>query len=218
MPAPQSVILIDRHPLTIEALQRRFDSHPEFEVVATATHSDKAFFEVFDRRPDLVIMELELPGRGALDVVDQITDRLPATRVVILTDFATDIFIEIALKLKVAGFLLKSESVPELMNGFERISRGEQVFSNEILDRLNYDNQTKSYAVRTQSFFSGLTIRQIQVLRHLARGESVKEVAKEMRLSERAVESHKYRIMQKMGIHDRVMLTRFAIREGLMPA
>lgn len=71
--------------------------------------------------------------------------------------------------------------------------------------------------MKTQSYLSTLTLRQLQVLRHLVRGESVKEVAATMSLSERAIESHKYRIMQKLGIHDRVELTRFAIREGLMP-
>lgn len=213
-----TVVLVDEHPLVLETLQNRFAENPRFEVVATATHSDKAYFEIFDRLPDLVVMDLELPGRGSLDIADQVSSRLPATRLVFLTAFATDIFIELALRVNVGGFLLKSEPVARLMEGFERIANGQQVYSQTVLDRLHYDPQTKQYAVKSQSFFSSLTIRQIQVLRHLARGESVKEVARAMRLSERAIESHKYRIMQKMGIHDRVVLTRFAIREGLMPA
>lgn len=218
MLARQTVVLVDEHPLVLEALQTRLNSSLKFNVVATATHSDKAFFEIFDRRPDLIVMDLELPGRGSLDVAEQVSSRLPASRLVFFTDFASDIFIDLALRLNVAGFLLKTEAVPRLMEGLDRIAQGQQVYSQAVLDRLNFDSHTRQYAVKSQSFFSCLTIRQIQVLRHLARGDSVKEVAKAMRLSERAVESHKYRIMQKMGIHDRVVLTRFAIREGLMTA
>lgn len=98
------------------------------------------------------------------------------------------------------------------------VCRGEKYYSNEVLDRLEYDPEQGEYQVKTHSYLSTLTLRQLQVLRHLVRGESVKEVAKTMTLSERAIESHKYRIMQKLGIHDRVELARFAIREGLMPA
>jgi DNA-binding NarL/FixJ family response regulator len=70
--------------------------------------------------------------------------------------------------------------------------------------------------MRSESALSQLTNRQLEVLRHLARGESVKEVAKSLQLSQKSVDSHKYRIMHKLGIHDRVKLTRYAIREGLM--
>ncbi len=93
--------------------------------------------------------------------------------------------------------------------------RGDRCFSNEALDRLDYNPAIKRYLVRSTSYLLTLTNRQLEVLRHLARGESVKEVAKAMVLSERAIESHKYRIMQKLGIHDRVELARYAIREGL---
>ena len=80
---------------------------------------------------------------------------------------------------------------------------------------MDYNSTAKRYLVRSNSYLLTLTNRQLEVLRHLARGESVKEVAKSMVLSERAIESHKYRIMQKLGIHDRVELARYAIREGL---
>jgi DNA-binding NarL/FixJ family response regulator len=212
------IVLVDEHPIILDGLSQRLAAVPDFEVIATLTHSDRAFFEIFDQKPDLVVMDLELPGRGAIDVAEQIAARLPATRTVFFTSYDTDIFIDVALRLGVAGYLLKTEPVSKVVDALERISRGEAVYSEPILERLHFDRESKQFFVKTQSFFASLTLRQIQVLRRLARGESVKEVAKAMMLSERAIESHKYRIMQKMGIHDRVVLTRFAIREGLMPA
>ncbi|SFI67336.1 response regulator transcription factor [Planctomicrobium piriforme] len=214
----KTILLIDEHPIVLEALQSRLSSEPEFQVIARHTHSDRALFDIFELRPDFVMMDLEIPGRGAIEVADQIAARLPTTKTVFFTSYDTDIFIDVALRLGVAGFLLKNEPVDWVIEALRKISLDSNVYSDAVLNRVHFDRESKQYRVKTQSFFSGLTLRQIQVLRHLARGESVKEVAKCMMLSERAIESHKYRIMQKMGIHDRVVLTRFAIREGLMPA
>ncbi|WP_437201570.1 LuxR C-terminal-related transcriptional regulator [Planctomicrobium sp. SH664] len=214
----QRIILVDEHPIILESLTQKLNAIPGYQVIAAITHSDRAFFEIFEQRPDLVIMELEIPGRGAIDVADQIASRLPATRTVFYTSFDTDIFIDVALRLGVAGYLLKTEPTNRVIDALQRIVAGDSVYSESVLERLHFDRESKRFFVKTQSFFASLTLRQIQVLRHLARGDSVKEVARAMMLSERAIESHKYRIMQKMGIHDRVVLTRYAIREGLMPA
>ena len=214
----KKIILIDEQPIILDALTTYLETNPEFEVIAAMTHSDRAYFEIMNRKPDIVIMDLEIPGRGAIEVAEQIASRLPATRTIFFTQYDTDIFIDIAVRLRVAGYLLKTETLNWVTRAIAQIAQGETIYSERIQERLQFDRELRQYVVKTQSFFSGLTLRQIQVLRHLARGESVKEVAKVMMLSERAIESHKYRIMQKMGIHDRVVLTRFAIREGLMPA
>lgn len=214
----KKIVLIDEQPILLDALSRKLNEVPGFEVIAAFSHSDRAFFEIMNRRPDLVLMDLEIPGRGAIEVAEQVASRLPATRTIFFTQYDTDIFIDIAIRLGVGGYLLKTEPVEWVVEAIQQISQGETIYSEKIQGRLHYDRDARQYTVKTQSFFSGLTLRQIQVLRHLARGESVKDVAKLMMLSERAIESHKYRIMQKMGIHDRVVLTRFAIREGLMPA
>lgn len=212
------IALVDAHPLILEALAQRLNAVPGFEVIGQFADSDRAYFELLELCPDLVIMDLELPGRGAIEIANQIASRLPGSKMVFFTDYDTDVFIEVALRLGVVGFLLKTEPVHRVLAALQRVGRGEVVYSDQILDRLRFDPETQKMQVKSQSFFSSLSLRQIQVLRHLARGDSVKEVAKAMMLSERAVESHKYRIMQKIGIHDRVVLTRFAIREGLMPA
>lgn len=217
-PNRQRVVLVDEHPLVLEALSLRLSRLPEFEVIGSYGDSNQAFFEIMERRPELVITDLELSGRGAIELSDQVTSRLPETRLIFFTDYATDIFIDIALRLGIAGYLLKTEPVQRVVEAIIRVARGETVYSEAVMERLHFDRASNQFHVKVQAFFSNLTLRQLQVLRHLARGESVKEVARLMMLSERAIESHKYRIMQKMGIHDRVILTRYAIREGLMPA
>ncbi len=141
--------------------------------------------------------------------------RLPALNLVFFTDYVTDVFLDQTLRVNARGYLLKGERSPQIVHALRTASRGESCFSPEVLERLEYNPAAQRYLVRSNSYLLTLTNRQLEVLRHLARGESVKEVAKAMVLSERAIESHKYRIMQKLGIHDRVELARYAIREGL---
>jgi DNA-binding NarL/FixJ family response regulator len=214
----KQVVLADGQPVVLEGVASRLHGSEDFEVVAAVGDSDRAFFEVFERCPDLVLMELELEGRGALTLAAEVLDRLPATRVVFFTSYDTDVFLDTALRLQVHGYFLKSEPVEELLAGLRRVCRGERAYSERVLDRLEANPDGDGYQVKSQSELTGLSLRQLQVLRHLARGATVREVAEAMRLSERAIESHKYRIMQKIGIHDRVLLTRYAIREGLLPA
>jgi len=209
-------ILIEPHPIVLEGLVNLIQSTGDFQVIATATDSDKGFFQVVDRTPDVVVMDLELAGRGALAIAEQIASRLPATRLVFFTDYITDVYLDIALRLRVAGYISKTESTSSLLDALQKIASGKTYYSPEVSTRLDQDGD--QVTVRGTTYLGSLTLRQLQVLRHLVRGESVKEVAKAMVLSERAIESHKYRIMQKLGIHDRVELARYAIREGLMPA
>lgn len=212
------VIIVDPHPIVTDGLKNHLEATGEFEVVATVKDSNVAFLQVLEDQPDLVIMELELPGRGATGLAEHLRYRLPATKILFFTSYLTDVFLDLALQIGVDGYMLKSDDVPQILAGIREIMQGETYFSGPVMDRLEYDVENSQYQVKTQSFLASLTLRQLQVLRHLVRGESVKEVAKVMTLSERAIESHKYRIMQKLGIHDRVELARFAIREGLMPA
>ena len=213
-----SVVIVDELPLVTEALKQHLCAVGGFDVVATANDSDKGFFEIVERLPDLVIMDVELPGRGAISVVEQISARLPATRVVFYTQYVTDVFLDMALRMNVSGIVHKAEPLSLLATALRSVGQGTSFYSPRIIERFEPVPEGLGYVVKTQSYLSSLTLRQLQVLRHLVRGASVKEVAKAMILSERAIESHKYRIMQKLGIHDRVELARYAIREGLMPA
>lgn len=211
------ILLVDEQPIVLNGLSQQLQSVPGFEVIGALTHSDRAFFEIVQNQPDLVILDLELPGRGAVDLASQVASRFPAIHLIFFTSYDTDIFIDLALRIGAAGYLLKSEPVESIVEAIELIAGGQRVYSGRIQERMEWDSGLQQYQVKSQSLLSELTLRQIEVLRHLARGETVKEVARTMRVSERAIESQKYRIMQRLCIHDRVQLTRFAIREGLMP-
>ena len=105
-----------------------------------------------------------------------------------------------------------------MISAIHAVAEGRPVFSERIRSRLDFDGEQNSYSLKINQAAADLTARQLEVLRHLARGASVKEVAKLMHLSQKSVDSHKYRIMNKLGIHDRVDLTRYAIREQIIEA
>ena len=210
-----TTFIVDDCPLLCEALTALLQRELDFEVLGHSTDSDDGFRRIIDLKPDLVLCDVELPGRGAFTMAEEVLARLPALNLVFFTDYITDVFLDQTLRVNARGYLLKGESSQQIVRFLRTAARGENCFSPEVLERMDYNSTAKRYLVRSNSYLLTLTNRQLEVLRHLARGESVKEVAKSMVLSERAIESHKYRIMQKLGIHDRVELARYAIREGL---
>jgi DNA-binding NarL/FixJ family response regulator len=210
------VVLGDEHLLLMEALRERLETDPAIGVVGLATDSDQLVTIALEERPDLLILDVNLPGRGTFDAAQEIITALPKTRLLLLSGHLADIFIGQALQLRMAGYLLKQESFERLREGIHAAIRGELVLSKAVQERITYDPIERRRVPRSESDLSMLTGRQLEVLRHLARGQSVKEIAREMHLSQKSVDSHKYRIMNKLKIHDRVELARFAIREGLM--
>lgn len=215
MTSSKRFLLVDQNALNIVALSGCIDAEPDLCVIGTAIDSRSGFRMALDEQPDVVVINVDLPGRGAFTAAEELAHRLPAARVIFLADYVSDVFLDEALRVKGRGYLLTTESADRLIEHFRRVLAGQMAFTPEVENRLEYDPATGQYTVAVSSYLATLTSRQLEVLRHLIRGDSVKEVARTMVLSERAIESHKYRIMRKLGIHDRVALARYAIREGL---
>ena len=208
--------LIDDHKLLVDSLQMRMKAAGDMEVVFTSTNAGDGLRAILETKPDVAVLDVDLPGRGTFDIASDLRSRHVATRILFLTAFASDVLIDQALRLKAHGYLLKSEPIEQLLDAVRAVARGEWRFSKEVEQRIVFDPNRRRYTLATPHPLSTLTLRQLEVLRHLARGESVKEVARQMHLSQKSVDSHKYRIMHKLGIHDRVELARYAIREGLL--
>ncbi len=134
-----------------------------------------------------------------------------------LTGHISDVFIHQAISMGARGYLLKGEPAISVVSAIRivQVHAGDYAFSETVRNRLVRDSQTGKYSICTESILCGLTLQQLSIMRHLARGESVKSIAHQFGRSEKSIDSHKYRIMHKLGIHDRVELARYAIREGL---
>jgi DNA-binding NarL/FixJ family response regulator len=214
--APRRVYLVDRLALFIESFSQVLDGEADFEVVGGAVDSDRAWTDIAQLEPEIVLSDIELPGRGALRLAADVRRRYPAVKVALLAGYVSHVCLDEALRIKAHGYLLKSDPVPEVIAAIRGIAEGDVRFSEEVSRELTLDTKTSSYRVDSMYELSSLSGRQLEVLRHLSRGFTTKQVARMLSLTERAVESHKYRIMRKLHIHDRVALTMFAIREGLV--
>lgn len=209
------VAVLDHERLFVDCLVNRLNAEEEFTVVGTAAECDAGLALAEEMAPDIILLTTELPGRGAFALAAEVIGSMPNTRLAFLTNCLSDIFLEEAMQLGAAGYLLKCDPYETLLLHLRRMVDGEQRFSAMARERLRFDERKRKLQTRSTSCLSGLSYQQLEVLRHLARGDSVKQVAHKVQQSERSVESQKYRIMQQLGIHDRVELTRFAIREGL---
>ena len=209
------ILLMDDTPLLLETIADRLRAESDFEVVGTAAESEAGLLLVAEQKPDIVVLEVGLPGRGAFECTAEVSRLAPATRVVFLTSCLCDVFLDAALRLDVSGYLLKEDSCAVLFDNLRRIARGERRFSARAHQRLQRGPRQEWLRSRTGACLSSLSHQQLEVLRHLARGDTVKQVSLKVDQTPRAIEALKYRTMQQLGIHDRVALARFAIREGL---
>lgn len=210
------VVLVDSQQLVLECLKDRLNAEPGLSVVGTAMTSDEGVAVVDDLMPDVAVMDMELAGRGVFEAICDLRCRHRQMKFLILTSLQSDILLAHALQVKANGYALKSEAAVTVIEAIRNVVSGQPFFSENVRSRLNFNTEQNTYSLRTSQAAAELTPRQMEVLRHLARGASVKEVAKLMHLSQKSVDSHKYRIMNKLGIHDRVDLTRFAIREQII--
>jgi DNA-binding NarL/FixJ family response regulator len=212
---PIRIVVVDDHQVLLDLLKLRLSAEPDFEVVGTATNGDDGLEMLRRLRPDVAVLDVEMPGRVAFEVAAEMLSERTALKILFLTGYVSDVFVEQALRLKSCGYLMKGEPTHVLVDAIRRAVAGEASFSESVRQRITFDPRAGRYVMKAGNPLLKLTSRQLQVMRLLAHGQSVKQVARLLQLSEKSVDSHKYRIMHKLGIHDRVELARYAIREGL---
>jgi len=212
---PIRVVLVDDHLILLDALQALISLDPDFEVVGVASTAEDGVRLTQQLHPDVTVFDVDFPGIDSFDVAPRLIKTAPKTRIVFLTAHLSDVFVHQAVRMSASGYLLKEDASKALKDGIRRVHAGGYAFSPKVESKLKFNTESGRYEVRTDSMLCSLTLYQLAILRHLARGESVKQIALAFDRSEKSIDSHKYRIMHKLGIHDRVELARYAIREGL---
>ena len=200
------------------AISMLLNSQQDSEVVGVEATGEDGMRMLIEKRPKIAIVEVDLEGRSGFELAGDLVMRQRETKVIFYRSAMPDIYIEQALRSKAAGYVLKSDSLACLLTAVQAVAKGGTFYSEAIRDRVSIDPATGNTRAQFESRMTQLSDRQLEVLRHLAYGLSVKDVARKMHISVKSVDSHKYRIMQSLGIHDRVDLARYAIREGLVCA
>lgn len=210
-----SVLLVDDHALVREALGSWLRSEEGIRVVGEVGSADEAVAMAVQHRPDVVMMDIDMPGLLSFEAARLIRSRSEKTRIVFLSAFSSDRYIEDALKAEASGYISKNQPPEAVAKAIRQVAAGGVYFSPEIQRRIVIDSSGARLAKEGKTRVSTLTQREMEVLRYLARGLSKKEIAATMHLSVKTVDNHSASLMAKLDIHDRVELARFAIREGL---
>ena len=210
--------IIEPEELAQYALTMLIRSQPDMTVVGVERDADTGLRMLTEKRPRIAIVEIDLEARSGFDLANDVAMRQRDTRVIFCSKVMPDIYIEQAVRSKAAGYILRDDSMSNLLTAIKDVASGRTYFSAAIQEKISTDGATGLPKASFEGRLTKLSDRQIEVLRNLAFGLSVKDVACKMHISVKSVDSHKYRIMQALGIHDRVDLARFAIREGLVSA
>ena len=213
-PEPIRVFLADDHPVVRQGLRTFLESRPGMEVVGEAGDGDSAVDGVERLRPDVVLMDLVMPGRDGVAAIRLIRERAPETRVVVLTSFASDDQVVPAVQAGAAGYLLKDVEPSGLEAAIRLVHDGEALLDPQIAGRVMDQVAHPS----PSGDLASLTPRERQVLELLGRGLSNRELADTLVVSEKTVKTHVSNILMKLGVHDRTQAALLAVRAGLVDA
>ncbi len=201
-------MIADDHAVIRSALRMLLDAETDMQVVAEAGDVDGAIRYVRGHKPDVLVLDLNMPGRSSLDALEEIREASPATRIVVLTMQTELEFARRALQAGVSGYVLKEAADAELVQAIHRAAEGKTYLEPSLGARLAQD--------RPGGRGEELTDRETEVLRLIALGHTNAQIAKQLFLSIRTVESHRAHIQQKLGVTDRAGLVAAALERGLL--
>jgi DNA-binding NarL/FixJ family response regulator len=209
-------LVVDDHGLIRDSVSALLSREQDFTVVGVAGTADEAIGKVVELKPELVLMDIDMPGISCFDAIQTIRSRLPDTKCVLLTAYEHDEHLEQALEVKANGFVSKNEGSAALITAVRNVAAGRIHYSPEVMKRLVVQGDEIRLESPPKSRLSMLSPRERELLRVLARGLSLKEAASALGISYKTADKQKASIMAKLDIHDRVELARYAIREGLV--
>ena len=213
------VLCVDDHPLLVEGIRARLEFEPNLELVGELTSADNLVAEAERHSPDVVLMDVAMPGLDPFVAATELRRRLPETRTVFLSAHIRDHYLDAAFRAGAWGYLYKGDDMEDIVEALKRVAEGEYVFSPHVLERVRVQQPGgQPGAPKQSSKLDALTPTEAQVLRMMGKGLSRTQIAQTLHRSVKTIDTHRAAIMKKLDIHDRTELAVFAIREGLIDA
>lgn len=213
-----TVLIADDHPIFREALRKLLESDPQLRVVGEAGDGESTIRLARERRPDVVLLDLCMPGTAARDVLRELSAVTPAVRTLVLTAALTDSDVVEALQFGARGVLLKQSATDLLFKSIRAVASGEywvrREYVADLVDKVR--EQTAAAATSSQSF--GLTRRELQIVATVVAGYTNDDIAQELSISAKTVKHHLTSIFAKVGVANRLELALFAVENRLDPA
>ena len=211
MPEPIRIFIADDHALVRSGIQALLETVDDLEVIGEAADGERAVASVLAQRPDVILMDLEMPVMDGIAAIEQIMAQWPDARILVLTSFATDDRVFPAVKAGALGYLLKDSGPDALVEAIRQVQRGESSLHPKIARKLIQELARPASQPPT---VDPLTPREIEVLRLVAQGLGNQEIADELVIGEATVRSHVSSILSKLHLASRTQAALYALREG----
>lgn len=205
------VLVVDDHPLVRQGLRSFLSTIDDIDVVGEASDGSEAIALADELRPDVVMMDLAMPGVDGIEATRRITEANASIRIIALTSFATDDKVFPAIQSGAAGYLLKETDPSELAEAIRKVHRGEPILHPDVAARL----MREVAAATPRAHRTDLTARELEVLRLIAAGRSNKEIARDLSVAEKTVKTHVSNVLSKLGVADRTQAAVYAVQNGL---
>ncbi len=211
-----SILLADDHPIVRHGLRALLEAEPDFRIVDEVDDGLDAVEQVERLKPDVLVLDLMMPGLNGLEVTRQVGRRSPGTRVVVLSMYANEAYVLEALRNGATGYVLKKSSPDELVQAVREVVAGQSFLSRSLSQRAIEAYKQKAQEVPPDRY-DRLTNREREVLHLAAEGYSNADIATRLSISPRTVEMHRGNMMRKLGLSAQADLIRYAFQRGILP-
>src|SRR5262245_21925673 len=208
------ILLADDHEAVREGLKAILNAQPDMEVVGEAPDGGAALTQSLQLRPDVVVMDVSMPRLNGLKATEALHERLPQLKILTLTRHAEQGYVQQLLGAGASGYILKQSRAAELLHAIRAVAAGGTYLDPAVAGALVDEFGRRSPAGATAEVPRGISPRETEILRLVAWGYSNKEIAAQLKLSVKTVETHKANAMNKLGMHNRIDIVRFALLQG----
>jgi DNA-binding NarL/FixJ family response regulator len=210
------VVVADDHTIIRSGLRMLLEREAGFEVVGEASDGRQAVEMAESLKPDVIMLDIGMPNLNGIEATRQIVQKLPRTRVVVLSMHSDESYVLKALKSGARGYLLKDSAESDILNAIRAVSEGKAYFSPEISKMLVDDYMRQMQQRGVEDSYELLTAREREILQLLAEGKSNKDISSALNLSPYTVETHRSNILQKLNLHSLPELILYAVRKGVI--
>ncbi|MHB8731723.1 MAG: response regulator [bacterium] len=212
------VLLADDHAIVREGVKRILAGEPDIEVVGEASDGAEAVALARQLRPTVAVLDISMPRLDGIEATRQIRAALPETHTIALTMHADDSYVFQLIKAGASACVLKHDAAPDLIEAIRSAARGEAFLYPQTATAVAEDYLTRVESGENRETYDGLTAREKEILTLIAHGATNQEIGKQLFISVKTVQTHRAHILEKLELHDRTQLVRYAIRKGLIEA
>ncbi len=212
--AKQRIILVDDHEVVRLGLKSLLERHPQFEVVGEAGSASEAIEQVTALEPDVVVMDIRLPGSSGIDACEQIVEKYPDVKVIMLTSYAEDEMLFSAIRVGASGYVLKQIASEELVKAIEAVGRGEALLDPAVTQRV-FQEVRRAVKQEEATAFATLSQQEKHVLQLVSEGNTNREIAKNLFLGEGTVRNYVSSILSKLRVNNRAEAAAYAVEHNL---